>query len=140
MPACNLIHTHMRIYKHSYIYFLNNLFTSVHIFFVFFCIQEAAKLSTVFEQAAPDLAKFDSPCEVMKSLAEVIKVSDVEFLGLELHRLLRRFGIYLFVSFDFPREEYCIKNHHHQYINLHIIIINVIITIIISRTSSSPLA
>ncbi|XP_063597351.1 exocyst complex component 3-like [Penaeus indicus] len=54
-------------------------------------IGEAAKLSSVFEQAAPDLAKFDSPCEVMKSLAEVIKVSDVEFLGLELHRLLRRY-------------------------------------------------
>lgn len=54
-------------------------------------IAEAAKLSSVFEQAAPDLAKFDSPCEVMKSLAEVIKVSDVEFLGLELHRLLRRY-------------------------------------------------
>ncbi|XP_047492530.1 exocyst complex component 3-like [Penaeus chinensis] len=54
-------------------------------------IGEAAKLSSVFEQAAPDLAKFDSPCEVMKSLAEVIKVSDVEFLRLELHRLLRRY-------------------------------------------------
>ncbi|XP_064080998.1 exocyst complex component 3-like [Macrobrachium nipponense] len=54
-------------------------------------IVETAKLSNVFEQVAPDLVKFDSPCEVMKGLAEVIKVSDVEFLGLELHRLLRRY-------------------------------------------------
>lgn len=54
-------------------------------------INETAKLSSVFEQVAPDLVKFDSPCEVMRGLAEVIKVSDVEFLGLELHRLLRRY-------------------------------------------------
>ncbi|XP_042232976.1 exocyst complex component 3-like [Homarus americanus] len=52
---------------------------------------EALKLSSVFEQVAPDLVKFDSPCEVMKGLAEVIKVSDVEFISLELHRLLRRY-------------------------------------------------
>ncbi|XP_045583111.1 exocyst complex component 3 isoform X1 [Procambarus clarkii] len=52
---------------------------------------EALKLSSVFEQVAPDLVKFDSPCEVMKGLAEVVKVSDVEFISLELHRLLRRY-------------------------------------------------
>lgn len=44
----------------------------------------------MFEQVAPDLVKFDSPCEVMKGLAEVVKVSDVDFISLELHRLLRR--------------------------------------------------
>lgn len=54
--------------------------------------QEAEKVSSVLEQVAPDLVKFDSPCEVLKGLAEVIRVSDVEFLSLELHRLLRRYG------------------------------------------------
>lgn len=51
-------------------------------------------MSSVLEQVAPDLVKFDSPCEVLKGLAEVIRVSDVEFLSLELHRLLRRYGHY----------------------------------------------
>ena len=59
-------------------------------YFFSLILQETAKLSNVFEQVAPDLVKFDSPCEVMKGLAEVVKVSDVEFIGLELHRLLRR--------------------------------------------------
>lgn len=54
-------------------------------------IADASKLQGVFETVAPDLVKFDSPCEVIKGLAEVIKVSDLEFLGLELHRLLRRY-------------------------------------------------
>ncbi|KAK3868957.1 hypothetical protein Pcinc_025706 [Petrolisthes cinctipes] len=52
---------------------------------------EAEKVSSVLEQVAPDLVKFDSPCEVLKGLAEVIRVSDVEFISLELHRLLRRY-------------------------------------------------
>lgn len=52
--------------------------------------QEAEKVASVFEQVAPDLVKFDSPCDIMKGLAEVIKVSDIEFISLELHRLLRR--------------------------------------------------
>lgn len=54
-------------------------------------ISDAEKVATVFEQVAPDLVKFDSPCEVMKGLAEVVKVSDVDFISLELHRLLRRY-------------------------------------------------
>ncbi|CAL4060509.1 unnamed protein product, partial [Meganyctiphanes norvegica] len=54
-------------------------------------IADAEKLQGVFITVAPDLVKFDSPCEVLKGLAEVIKVSDLEFLGLELHRLLRRY-------------------------------------------------
>ncbi|XP_050707871.1 exocyst complex component 3-like [Eriocheir sinensis] len=52
---------------------------------------EAEKVGSVFEQVTPDLVKFDSPCEVMKGLAEVVKVSDIDFIGLELHRLLRRY-------------------------------------------------
>ncbi|KAK8375438.1 hypothetical protein O3P69_008347 [Scylla paramamosain] len=54
-------------------------------------ISEAEKVATVFEQVAPDLVKFDSPCDVMKGLAEVIKVSDVEMISLEVHPLLRRY-------------------------------------------------
>lgn len=66
---------------------LINLF--LHALLISDC-QEAEKVATVFEQVAPDLVKFDSPCDVMKGLAEVIKVSDVEFISLEVHRLLRR--------------------------------------------------
>ena len=55
-------------------------------------IEEANALWSVFEQHASESTKSDSPTEVMKSLAEVIKVADVEFLSFELHRILRRCG------------------------------------------------
>ena len=53
-------------------------------------MQEAEKLQGVFDEVVVNATKFDSPCEVLKVVAEVIKASDVEFLSLELHRLMRR--------------------------------------------------
>ena len=53
--------------------------------------EEAEKLQSVFDEVVEVTSKFESPCEALKVVAEVIRASDMEFLSLEFHRMLRRY-------------------------------------------------
>uniref|UniRef100_A0A2P2I4L7 Exocyst complex component 3-like n=1 Tax=Hirondellea gigas TaxID=1518452 RepID=A0A2P2I4L7_9CRUS len=54
-------------------------------------IEEANKLEEVFTNIAGERVRYDSPCDVIRALAEVIKTPDTEMLNLELPPLKRRY-------------------------------------------------
>ncbi|KAA0202992.1 hypothetical protein HAZT_HAZT003038 [Hyalella azteca] len=53
--------------------------------------EEADKLQSVFTAIAGDRLRYDSPCDVIKALAEVIRTPDTEMLNLELPPLKRKY-------------------------------------------------
>jgi exocyst complex component 3 len=53
-------------------------------------ISEANKLQTFFSKSAPKM-KLDSPFEIIKRLAEVIRCEDSEILSLDLHSLVEKY-------------------------------------------------
>ncbi|XP_067000156.2 exocyst complex component 3 [Anabrus simplex] len=54
-------------------------------------IEEAKKMKTFFVRIAPKVASFDSPFEIIITLAEVLKVEDPEILSLDLHGLVDKY-------------------------------------------------
>lgn len=54
-------------------------------------IKESKQIKTLFDRIAPKVAKFDSPFEIINTLAEVLKSEDPEILSLDLHCLLDKY-------------------------------------------------
>ena len=52
---------------------------------------EADKLKNFFERFPPKVGKFDSPFEIIKRLAEVLRCEDSEILSLDLHSLVEKY-------------------------------------------------
>ncbi|KAF2365226.1 Exocyst complex component EXOC3/Sec6 [Trinorchestia longiramus] len=53
--------------------------------------EEADKLQSVFTSIAGDRVRYESPCDVIRALAEVIRTPDTEMLNLELPPLKRKY-------------------------------------------------
>lgn len=54
-------------------------------------ISEADKLKNFFGRIAPKVGNFDSPFEIIKRLAEVLRCEDSEILSLDLHSLVEKY-------------------------------------------------
>ncbi|KAK7861654.1 hypothetical protein R5R35_006569 [Gryllus longicercus] len=54
-------------------------------------MKEAEQIKAVFIRIAPKVAKFDSPFEIILSLAEVLKSEDPEILSLDLHGIVDKY-------------------------------------------------
>ncbi|KAF7992715.1 hypothetical protein HCN44_005059 [Aphidius gifuensis] len=54
-------------------------------------IDEADELKNFFIKIAPKVGNFDSPFEIIKKLAEVLKCEDAEMLSLDLHSLVEKY-------------------------------------------------
>ncbi|XP_033230784.1 exocyst complex component 3 [Belonocnema kinseyi] len=54
-------------------------------------IAEADKLKNFFGRIAPKVGTFDSPFEIIKRLAEVLRCEDSEILSLDLHSLVEKY-------------------------------------------------
>lgn len=52
---------------------------------------EADKLKNFFSRIAPKVGNFDSPFEIIKRLAEVLRCEDSEILSLDLHSLVEKY-------------------------------------------------
>ncbi|XP_066603462.1 exocyst complex component 3 [Prorops nasuta] len=52
---------------------------------------EAEKLKNFFARIAPNVGDFNSPFEIIKRLAEVLRCEDSEILSLDLHSLVERY-------------------------------------------------
>jgi exocyst complex component 3 len=52
---------------------------------------EAEQVKEFFVRLAPKVAKFDSPFEIINTLAEVLKSEDPEILSLDLHGLVDKY-------------------------------------------------
>ncbi|CAD6236665.1 GSCOCG00008226001-RA-CDS [Cotesia congregata] len=54
-------------------------------------MSEADKLKNFFVRIAPKVGNFDSPFEIIKRLAEVLRCEDAEILTLDLHSLVEKY-------------------------------------------------
>lgn len=54
-------------------------------------IEEADELKSFFVRIAPKVGNFDSPFEIIKKLAEILKCEDSEMLSLDLHSLVEKY-------------------------------------------------
>lgn len=54
-------------------------------------IKEAGQVQVLFERLAPTAAKADSPCEIIISLSEVLKIRDAEMVSLEVTGMVRKY-------------------------------------------------
>ncbi|KAM0733533.1 Exocyst complex component 3 [Formica fusca] len=52
---------------------------------------EADKLKNFFDRIAPKIGNFNSPFEIIKRLAEVLRCEDAEILSLDLHSLIEKY-------------------------------------------------